>query len=93
MSLPVSPPARRVFAAIVFRWRRTLVNRHFAAAKCLTFSTTSLEHLPATRRASPPSSHPISGSRISAPAAFVVRLLRLDQKLTDGIPSSRRKAA
>jgi hypothetical protein len=33
MSLPVSPPARRVFAAISFRWRRTLVNHHFRPCK------------------------------------------------------------
>jgi hypothetical protein len=39
MSLPVSPPARRVFTTIGFRWQRTLVNHHFrrcAAAGLLT---------------------------------------------------------
>jgi hypothetical protein len=44
-----------------------------------------LKHHPATWRASPPWSHPIFDSRVSAPPRFAVRLLRLDQKLIDGI--------
>jgi hypothetical protein len=39
-----------------------------------------------TWRASPPSSHPISGLPYFGTAAFAVRLLRLDQKLMDGVP-------
>ena len=41
------------------------------------------------RRASPPWSRPIFGLRISPP----VRLLRLDQKLADGIPMNPRRMA
>jgi hypothetical protein len=49
------------------------------------------KHHPPTWRASPPQSHPISGSPISAPGAFAVPLLRLDQKLADGIPMNPRR--
>jgi hypothetical protein len=36
------------------------------------------------RRGSPPCSHPISAAYFGT-AAFAVRLLRLDQKLADGV--------
>jgi hypothetical protein len=50
------------------------------------------KHHPATRRASPPWSRPISDLHISAPP-FAVWLLRLDQKLIDGIPMNPRRMA
>jgi hypothetical protein len=59
--------------------------------KCLTRSTTLLS--PPTWRASPPWSHPISGLAYFGTAAFAVRLLRLDQKVIDGIPMNPRRMA
>jgi hypothetical protein len=49
------------------------------------------KHHPAMRRASPSWSRPIFGLRISALPP--VRLLRLDQKLADGIPMNPRRMA